>query len=191
MEYAFYQGNQNYLIEYIGGGGYGGATIPTNRFSMIDLAVNSSGASFRFDGAADGTVAGATFTSPITRIGNNEGGGDGFTGEIAEIDIYNGVLANGQITNIEAQLTAKYGTASSVSTTPTSITATASGNVLQLSWPADHTGWRLLVQTNHLASGLSANTNDWTTVPGSSAIDQTNITINPALPTEFYRLVYP
>jgi hypothetical protein len=83
------------------------------------------------------------------------------------------------------------GAAPAVNPNPTNLIASVSGNVLSLSWPADHTGWRLLVQTNHLANGLSANTNDWTTVTGSSSVDATNITINPALPTEFYRLVYP
>jgi len=78
-----------------------------------------------------------------------------------------------------------------VNTNATSITAHASGNVLTLSWPADHTGWRLLVQTNNLALGLSTSTNDWTTVVGSSSVDTTNLTINPVLPAEFYRLVYP
>jgi autotransporter-associated beta strand protein len=79
----------------------------------------------------------------------------------------------------------------SVNTTPTNITATVSGNVLSLSWPADHTGWRLLEQTNNLASGISSNTNDWMTVPGSAGMNQTNIVINPAQPAGFYRLVYP
>ena len=76
-------------------------------------------------------------------------------------------------------------------TYPTNITARVSGATLTLSWPADHLGWRLLVQTNHLTAGLSANTNDWTTVAGSASLDLTNLTINPALPAEFYRLVYP
>jgi autotransporter-associated beta strand protein len=78
-----------------------------------------------------------------------------------------------------------------VNTNPTNITATVSGSTLSLSWPADHTGWRLLVQTNHLVGGISTVSTDWMTVPGSTTINQTNITINPALPTEFYRLVYP
>jgi len=78
-----------------------------------------------------------------------------------------------------------------VNTAPTNITATVTGNTLALSWPADHTGWRLLVQTNNLGAGVSANTNDWTTVPGSSSINQTNITIDPTKSAEFYRLVYP
>jgi autotransporter-associated beta strand protein len=80
---------------------------------------------------------------------------------------------------------------SPVNTNPTNITATVTNDVLTLSWPADHTGWRLLVQTNSLTTGLSSNTNDWTPVAGSAAINQTNLQINPALPTEFYRLVYP
>ena len=79
----------------------------------------------------------------------------------------------------------------SVNTTPTNIVATLNGNTLSLSWPADHLGWRLLVQTNHLSAGISMDTNDWTTVSGSAGINQTNITIDPTKPTEFYRLVYP
>jgi len=78
-----------------------------------------------------------------------------------------------------------------VNPNPTNLTAKRSGSTLTLSWPADHTGWRLLVQTNRLASGISANTNDWMTVAGSTGMDQTNININPVQSAEFYRLVYP
>ncbi len=78
-----------------------------------------------------------------------------------------------------------------VNTTPTNVTATAIGNVLHLSWPADHTGWRLLVQTNNLRTGVSVNTNDWTTVTGSAGTNQLFLLIDTAKPTEFYRLVYP
>jgi autotransporter-associated beta strand protein len=79
----------------------------------------------------------------------------------------------------------------SVSTTPTTIVYTPSGMTMNLSWPSDHTGWRLLVQTNNLALGLSVNINDWGTVAGSSVTNQVSIPINATLPTEFYRLVYP
>jgi hypothetical protein len=80
---------------------------------------------------------------------------------------------------------------SGVNTNPPKLIATVSGNVLSLSWPADDTGWRLLVQTNHLASGISTNPADWGTVPGSAEVDQTNLPIVPGNPTEFYRLTYP
>jgi hypothetical protein len=49
----------------------------------------------------------------------------------------------------------------------------------------------LLEQTNNLVLGISANTNDWLIVLGSSTIYWTNITINHALLAQFYRLVYP
>jgi hypothetical protein len=192
LEYNFYQGHQNYLIEYTGGGGSGTAAIPFTSFSMIDVAVNSAGAAFRLNGAADGSASGATFTQPITRIGNNEGFGDGLTGKIAELDIYSGVLSYTQITNIEAQLTAHYGAIVTVATNPTNITATLiAPDTLQLSWPPDHTGWRLLVQTNNLNKGVSSYTNDWATVPGSQSINSTNITIVNTNLNEYYRLVYP
>ncbi len=190
LEYDFYGGEQDYLIEYLSDQGNGNATISTTNFSLVDVAVNSSGASFRLNGASDGNVSGATFSQPITRIGNNEGFGDSFTGEISEIDVYSGVLSALQVSNVEAQLTASY-INPLVSLTPSVITATLSNNVLQLSWPSANLGYRLLVQTNNLAQGISENLSDWATVPGSTAVDQTNITIDPTLPAEFYQLVYP
>jgi len=78
-----------------------------------------------------------------------------------------------------------------VNTTPTNITASLSGSNLSLSWPADHTGWRLLMQTNNLANGVSANTNDWGTVSGSANTNQVQVIIDPTKPAEFYRMVYP
>jgi hypothetical protein len=108
LEYDIYNGPQDYLREYLQDVGHGNATISTSSFSLVDLAVNSSGASFNLNGASDGTVGGATFGSAITRIGNNEGGGDGFVGDLSEIDIYSGVLTAGQISTVESQLTASY-----------------------------------------------------------------------------------
>jgi fibronectin-binding autotransporter adhesin len=73
-----------------------------------------------------------------------------------------------------------------VQATPPHITFGASGNTLSLSWPSSYLGYNLQVQTNSLAVGVSTN---WVTVPGSSSVTSTNITINPANPTVFYRLV--
>ena len=79
----------------------------------------------------------------------------------------------------------------SIATNPTNISyALGSGN-LTLSWPSDHTGWRLLVQTNNLGGGISVNTNDWTTVANSQQTNQVVLPVNPTLPAAFYRLVYP
>jgi hypothetical protein len=75
-----------------------------------------------------------------------------------------------------------------VNPTPTNITFSAGGGNLTLSWPADHTGWTLQVQTNTRAVGLGTN---WFNVSGSSATNQVALPISTANGTVFYRLVYP
>ncbi len=81
--------------------------------------------------------------------------------------------------------------ATPTSTAPVSVSALMSGGSLNLSWPSDHTGWRLLMQTNNLSRGISANTNDWITVPGSTLTNQMLVPLDATLPLEFYRLAYP
>jgi hypothetical protein len=76
----------------------------------------------------------------------------------------------------------------SVNATPTNITTVVSGSTLTLSWPADHTGWRLQVQTNLVSLGLGTN---WSDVPGSTLVNSVNVTLDPANGTVFYRMVYP
>ena len=78
-----------------------------------------------------------------------------------------------------------------VNPNPTNITATVSGNLLQLSWPADHIGWTLQAQTNSLGAGLNPNAAAWFNVPGSTSVNSVNIMIDPAKGTVFYRLVLP
>ena len=77
------------------------------------------------------------------------------------------------------------------SLTVPNLTNSVSGNNLMLAWPSDHLGYRLLVQTNNLQNGVSANTNDWGTLAGSQTITTTNITVQTTNLNEFYRLVYP
>ena len=80
------------------------------------------------------------------------------------------------------------GTLRIVSTLPTTITNMRSGNLLGLSWPTDHIGWRLQVQTNSNSIGLRSN---WVNVPNSIATNQMTFTLEPAAGCLFYRLVYP
>jgi autotransporter-associated beta strand protein len=89
----------------------------------------------------------------------------------------NNLAINGSITLINP-----------VATNPTNLTATVNGSTLTLSWPADHTGWHLQLQTNSLSTGLATN---WVTWPGTDLVNTTNITINPANGSVFYRMVYP
>jgi hypothetical protein len=75
-----------------------------------------------------------------------------------------------------------------VAATPPQLLLAMSGGLLQLNWPADHTGWRLQAQTNSLNIGLGTN---WTTVANSSATNQVFLPINAGNAGVFYRLVYP
>jgi hypothetical protein len=77
---------------------------------------------------------------------------------------------------------------SSVNTTPTNIVSVVSGSQLTLSWPADHTGWKLQSQTNNLNTGISGT---WFDVAGSTSTNEMTFTIDPANPTVFYRMTYP
>lgn len=78
--------------------------------------------------------------------------------------------------------------ASPVNTQPTNIVSSVSGGNLTLQWPADHTGWRLQMQTNALSIGLGTN---WVDVAGSAATNQVTLPVNPTNPAAFFRLVYP
>jgi hypothetical protein len=49
-------------------------------------------------------------------------------------------------------------------------------------------GWILQQQTNSLATGLSTN---WADVPGTALVTSTNLTVNPANQTIFFRLRSP
>jgi polygalacturonase len=70
------------------------------------------------------------------------------------------------------------------SLTPTNIIVQAGTGQLQLSWPLDHLGWWLEIQTNSLST-------NWTMVPGSTNNNQIVIPINPTNGSVFLRLMYP
>ena len=77
---------------------------------------------------------------------------------------------------------------SSVNTNPTNIVFAITSNQLSLSWPADHTGWRLQSQTNSLSTGINTN---WVNVNGSTTTNMVLVPINLTNGSVFYRLVYP
>jgi hypothetical protein len=70
----------------------------------------------------------------------------------------------------------------------TSQAARISGSQLQLSWPQDHLGWSLQIQTNGLSKGPGTN---WAAVPNSQLANQIFIPVNPANGSVFLRLIYP
>ena len=143
-------------------------------------------------------VAGANAYN-LKRATNNGGPYTMIAGNWSGLTFTNGGLTNGILYYYVVAATNSAGestnsavvSARPVSLVRPSLTANAVSGILSLAWPADHTGWRLLMQTNHTAGGVSANPNDWAAISGSAAINQTNLVVNPAQPAGFYQLVYP
>lgn len=73
-------------------------------------------------------------------------------------------------------------------TNSTNLTFTAAPSSLTLSWPSDHTGWRLQTQTNALSVGLGTN---WFDVPNSTETNSVIVPMDLMSGSIFYRLVYP
>jgi autotransporter-associated beta strand protein len=74
-----------------------------------------------------------------------------------------------------------------VATNSTNISFTVIGNNLTLTWPSDHTGWRLQVQTNLPNAGLGTN---WVDVSASTLTNMMVMPVDATAGNVFYRLVY-
>lgn len=72
-----------------------------------------------------------------------------------------------------------------VNPNPTNLSVSVGGGNMILSWPEDHTGWTLQVQTNSRAVGLSTN---WVDVPGSATTNSVTTPVGTANGAVFYRL---
>lgn len=70
--------------------------------------------------------------------------------------------------------------------TGTNITMSLTANRLTLSWPTNYLGW--VLQSN--SAGLEMG-NEWFAVPGSTATNRFQMTINPGLTNVFYRMLSP
>jgi hypothetical protein len=145
--------------------------------------------------AAEGTSAAITFggTLTVTNLNGTPALNDTF--KLFSAASYAGNFAATNLPALGAGLAWNWNPAngilsvvSPVNSNPTNITVAVSGGVLTLSWPADHTGWRLQVQTNSLGSGLGAN---WWDVAGSATVNSISVTNNPGNGAVFYRMVYP
>jgi polygalacturonase len=71
---------------------------------------------------------------------------------------------------------------------PVNLTVQTDNGQMQLSWPHDHLGWHLEIQTNNSPSGIGTN---WTTLSGSFTTNQVFIPVVPANGSVFLRLAYP
>ncbi len=75
-----------------------------------------------------------------------------------------------------------------VNPNPPWLTNVVSGSNLILSWPSDHIGWKLQIQTNAPGLGLSSS---WCTLTNSRTTNFWTLPIDPANGSVFSRLSYP
>ena len=75
-----------------------------------------------------------------------------------------------------------------ISSATTAINASVNAGQIQITWPMDHTGWRLQMQTNSLNTGLGTN---WVTMANSTNVNQISIPMDVTYGSVFYRMVYP
>lgn len=75
-----------------------------------------------------------------------------------------------------------------VSPVSTNLSLAISGSALQITWPTDHTGWKLQAQTNTLLYGLGTN---WSDVPNTMLTNQISLPMAATNGGVFFRLVLP
>ena len=75
-----------------------------------------------------------------------------------------------------------------VALTPPILAATWAGNELDLSWPQDHTGWRLEAQTNAVDAGLGTN---WCDIPAAVFTNRIAFPLGPTNGCVLFRLLNP
>ena len=75
-----------------------------------------------------------------------------------------------------------------VSATPPQLSFGTISNQVRITWPQDHLGWILQVQTNPANAGIGTN---WVTVPASATTNGIGYSIDPASGSVFFRLVHP
>jgi autotransporter-associated beta strand protein len=94
-------------------------------------------------------------------------------------------LDNGLVWSNSLAVDGSIAVVGTISIVPTNIVWDVSGTNLALSWPVDHTGWRLQVQTDSLAG------TNWVDVPGASLTNFELLPVDPTVGSMFYRMIYP
>jgi len=152
------------------------------------------------DGTVNDSIAGLTSlicggTIVVTNIGTIAlAAGDTF--QIFSASNYSGIFSTTVLPALGSNLywtnnLAVNGTLSvfsTVSLVPTNLVWGLNSTNLTLSWPADHIGWRLLVQTNNLTTGLGTN---WVDVANSTLTNQMVFSLDASNGSVFYRMIYP
>jgi hypothetical protein len=160
---------------------------------LLDVVMKGTSVTQRLDGFTNGSGTVSITTADTGQplyIGTRADGHNRLTGDLAELIVIGSAISTNDVASLENYLAVEYQLrlGPPINTNATNIAFLASGTQLTLSWPADHTGWRLQAQTNNASTGLGTN---WVDVANSSATNQVIVPINSTNGSVFYRLIYP
>lgn len=164
----------------------GGPSAPTNLTAIAtnlgaNLAWSASSNALSYN-IKRSTINNGPY-STITNIATTSFSNTGLSPGIAYYYVVSATNGTGESAN-SAQVTAT----PLPSLAPVNLGLLNQGGQLKLSWPADHTGWRLEVQTNARSASIGTN---WATWSGSTATNQIFVPIIPTNGSVYLRLAYP
>ncbi len=100
------------------GDGNSGTALTLGAYNNVNVQIaltGGTGGTFRLNGSADGTTTGdGNITNSLTNIGSQDNGSEKFEGNIAEIEVYSGIMTDAQRAGVEANFTAEYVTVGGV-----------------------------------------------------------------------------
>jgi hypothetical protein len=149
--------------------------------TQINLAWNSSVSASGYN-LKRSTTSGGSYTTIATNLPYLNYSDSGLTGGVVYYYVITATNIYGESAN------SSEASARPVSTATPQLNFAAGAGQIQLSWPMDHTGWRVQMQSNSLNAGLGTN---WVDVPNSSQTNQFSVPINTTNGSVFFRLVYP
>ena len=154
--------------------------VPTNALVKLSWSASSGATGYNLKRA---TINGGPYSIIAPGLTSTNFNDTDVTNGVTYFYVVSALGSGGESTN-SVQVSAT----PAPSLSPVNLTVQNSAGQLNLSWPADHTGWRLEIQTNSLASGIG---NNWITVPDSIGTNQISIPIVDTNPAVFLRLTYP
>jgi hypothetical protein len=158
--------------------------LPVGQWRHVAVTRSGNTASLYTNGllAVSGTVTipPASFNPALNFLGESQYPADPFfNGRLDEMFIYNYALSASEITRLAANQPPP-------PTVPTTLSISASGQTVKLSWPPNYLGCRLESKAMNLTA-----TGSWFTVSGSSSTNQMSLPLSTSGSNVFYRLAYP
>jgi len=176
LRFAINNGGGEQIIERVG-------TLASHSWQHVAITLNGTAARLYVNGVlvASSTgfsIAPSAFGPVKNYLGKSQFSADPlFSGQLEAVAIADYAMTPAQVSRL-------YQVAQDL----TNLSYSFGTGSFTLSWPADHTGWRLQANPNPILIGFEAN---WSDVPGSNATNRMILPMDSREGSVFYRLIYP